>query len=79
MVGVPQAAAVKYVLDGGISVTTVAGAVPKLVNGDPVAVPPVISSVLPALPPPGSVHTVVNTNCVPVPAVLPLTKMFCPV
>ncbi len=60
---------VKNVELGGVTVTIVAGAVPKLLNGELVAVPPVITSLLPAPDPPGSLQVVVNTNCVPDPAV----------
>jgi len=77
---VPQAALVRYVELGTNSVTTVAGAVPKLVNGDAVAVPPVMMLVPPgAGSPPGSTQVVVNTSCVPVPAVLAFNEMNCPV
>ena len=41
--------------------------------------PPVITSLEPVPEPPGSVQVVVNTNCVPVPAVLAFTAMNCPV
>lgn len=80
MVGVPQAAEVKYVELGGLAVTRVQGAVPNdPENGDVVAVPPEITSLDPAPDPPGSTQVVVNTSCVPVPAVLALTAMYCPV
>jgi hypothetical protein len=62
---------------GGKYVTTVAGAVPNVMPE--VAVPPVISSLLPNALPPGSTHVVVSTNCVPEPAVLALICMYCPV
>jgi len=58
-VGVPQELE-RFDVLGGKYVTTVAGAVPKLIPD--VAVPPVISSVLPAPDPPGSTHVVVNIN-----------------
>jgi hypothetical protein len=51
-------------------VTTVAGAVPNVIPV--VAVPPEILSELPVPEPPGSTQVVVNTSCVPVPAVLAL-------
>jgi hypothetical protein len=49
---------------GGKYVTIVAGAVPKVLNGDPVALPPEVVS--PSL----LIQFVVNTNCVPELAVL---------
>jgi hypothetical protein len=57
---------------GGKYVTSVVGAVaaPNDVAGLDKPVPPEILSDDPAPEPPGSVQTVVNTNCVPVPAVL---------
>jgi hypothetical protein len=56
---------------GGKYVTNVVGAVaaPMLVAGLLTAVPPEISSLEPVPEPPGSVHVVVNTSCVPDPAV----------
>lgn len=78
MVGVPQDAVI-WVLLGGNSVTTVAGAVPNAENGELVAVPPVMTSEEPAPDPPGSFQVVVKINCVPVPAVLAATVMLCPV
>lgn len=75
MVGVPQLA-VRYVVDGGIYVTKVVGAVPVIVvDGDDVAVPPEMVSSEPGPERPASVHDVVRTNCVPVPAVLADTVM----
>ena len=62
-------------VEGGLTVTNVVGAVPKLENGDVVAVPPLILSGEPGLPPPGSDQVVVNTNCVPDPAVRASTWM----
>ena len=53
-----------------------AGAVPKVIPV--VAVPPEISSLDPVVEPPGSTQVVVNTNCVPAPAVLALIAMYCP-
>ena len=61
--------------------TKVVGAVaaPIDVAGELTAVPPEISSLDPVPEPPGSVQVVVSTNCVPVPAVLALIWMYCPV
>lgn len=64
MVGVPQLAVVRYVVLGGKYVTTVAGAVPNELKGLLVAVPPVITSVLPTLAPPGSTQVVVKVMTV---------------
>ena len=67
-VGVPHES-VKLAVLGGITVTIFAGAVPKLLNGELVAVPPEMLSADPAPDPPGSLQVDVNTNCVPDPAV----------
>ena len=66
---------------GGKYVTRVVGAVaaPIEVAGLDTAVPPEMLSLDPAPDPPGSVHVVVKTNCVPVPAVLALICMNDPV
>ena len=78
IVGVPQVSLRKVEL-GGNSVTTVAGAVPKVVNGELVAVPPEITSDDPIADPPGSFQVVVRINCVSEPAVLAATLMLWPV
>ena len=79
MVGVPQLADSPEEVLGGNSVTSVVGAVPNVLNGDAVAVPPDMTSLDPTAEPPGSVQVVVMTSCVPEPAVLAATLMNCPV
>ena len=64
MVGVPQLAD-RFAVLGGIKFNKVVGAVPVIdVAGLLVAVPPVMLAVVPAVPVPSSLQTVVNVNTV---------------
>ena len=76
----PQDAVVRYVVDGGIYVHSVVGAVPVMVvAGLVVAVPPLMSHVVPAAETAGWNQVVTNVSVVLPASTAPVVRIYSPV